>query len=115
LQSVKLMNRRVVAAAAAFLAVGGTAHAAQFIINGDFTQLSNGLGQIGFNTVATGWSVANNGYDFAINVADVGATGQYGNLSLWDAANFGNNSWNGTTLSGLAISPPWTATSRPRH
>ena len=96
------MNYRVVSAAAVALFVaGGAAQATQFVVNGDFTNLSSGLGQIDYNTVATGWSVANNGYDFVMNVADLGANGQYGNVALWDFANGGNNSWNGTNSQRL--------------
>jgi hypothetical protein len=82
------MNYRVVAAAAAFLVAGGAAHATQFVVNGDFTQLSNGLGQIDYNTVATGWSVANNGYDFVMTVGDVGAP-----RSIWQCCALGCGQW----------------------
>ena len=95
------MNYRSCRGCGRVFVAGGAAHATQFIVNGDFTQLSNGLGQLNYNTVATGWNVANNGYDFVMTVGDLGAPGQYGNTALWDAANGGNNTWNGTTLSGL--------------
>jgi hypothetical protein len=80
-------------AAALFLA--SAADAGQFITNGDFTQLSNGLGQLTNNTIATGWSVPSGGYTLVFTTADQAVPGQYGGLSLWDAANGGNSSWNG--------------------
>lgn len=74
------------------------AFAVNLITNGDFTSLTNGLGQITDGagvTSATGWSTA--GYNAVLSVADQGVNTVYGanNLSLWDAANGGANSWNG--------------------
>jgi hypothetical protein len=77
----------------------GSAHATQFVTNGNFTSLSNGVGQMDTNTVATGWS-ANGGYNYIFNTADQAAPGVYGGLTLWDQANGGLNNWNGKTLSG---------------
>jgi hypothetical protein len=81
------------------LAVGVSAHATQFVVNGDFTTLSNGVGQFDTNTTAAGWSSTNASndhyYNFVINKADVGSNGIYGKLSIWDKANGGNNNWNG--------------------
>jgi hypothetical protein len=77
----------------------GSAQATEFVVNGNFTQLSNGLGQFDTNTTVTGWS-GNGGYNFVFNTADQSVQGIYGGLALWDAANGGANSWNGTTLSG---------------
>ena len=76
----------------------GSAQATQIVVNGDFTQLSNGLGQLTTNTVATDW--ATSGYNYVFTTADQATQGQYGGLSLWDAANGGASTWNGTTLSG---------------
>lgn len=89
----------LMAALSAALITGSAAHAAQFVTNGDFTQLSNGVGQFDTNTAVAGWS-GNGGYNFVIAVADIGSPGIYGNLPLWDAANGGANSWNGLAAAG---------------
>jgi hypothetical protein len=84
----------MIASLAVSFAMATTAQAAtQFVTNGDFSSLTAGLGQLGYNTDATGWSTS--GYNFVMNVGDVGSDGQYGNLSLWDVANGGSNTWNG--------------------
>jgi hypothetical protein len=87
------------AALAATLCTAANAHATQFVVNGDFTELSDGVGQFDTNTTATGWS-GNGGYNFVMNTADVGAPGINGNVALWDAANGGTSTWNGLTASG---------------
>src|SRR5436190_16495739 len=92
------MNKLMAAAAVSLLvSVGASAQAAEFVTNGTFTSLTNGLGQLGFNTNATGWSSAapDASYNF---VFDNGATvvqSQFGGLSLWTQANGGANGWNG--------------------
>ena len=73
----------------AALALGGAAQAKQFVVDGDFTQLSNGVGQLGQNTSAVGWS--NSGYNFVVSDANAGGP----TIRLWDAANGGATSWNG--------------------
>ena len=83
-------------AALASIAMASSTQAGQLIVNGDFTELSNGLGKIDNSTIATGWSSPGTNYNFVMTQADVGSGGQYGNLSLWDAANGGNSTWNGT-------------------
>jgi hypothetical protein len=91
------------AAFVASLVFGGSVQAGQFVVNGNFSSLSNGLGQMDYagHTVATGWSTTPNyGYNFVMNDADVGSEGQYGNLSLWDQANSGASSWNGMSPNG---------------
>ncbi len=75
------------------------AFAANLVTNGDFTQLSNGLGQLTDNTNATGWT--NNGYNFVFTTADQAVPQDTNTLALWDAANGGSSTWNGTTLSGV--------------
>jgi hypothetical protein len=87
--------RSFVAAAAltVALSIGASAQAAQFVTNGDFTSLSNGLGQIDNNTTATGWT--SSGYNFVFTQADSAVPGQFGSLSLWDQANGGASTWNG--------------------
>ena len=78
--------------------LAGTGHATEYVTNGDFSSLTNGLGQLGYNTDATGW--ATNGYNFVLNVADVGSSGSYGLTTYWDAANGGSSSWDGKSPTG---------------
>jgi hypothetical protein len=88
------------------LAVAGAAAAAQaaeLLQNGDFTQLSSGLGQLNTNTTAYGWYTSGpdaTGYEFVMNNGNAGSNGEYGGVALWTQANGGANSWNGATLSG---------------
>jgi hypothetical protein len=58
----------IVGGGLALALAAGSAHAAQFAVNGDFTQLSKGPGQFDTNTTVTGWS-GNGGYNFVFNVA----------------------------------------------
>jgi hypothetical protein len=96
----------LVAAATATLAAATAGHAAQFVTNGEFTNLTNGLGELSTNTQAVGWSTT--GYNFVMTQADQGSTGSFGVTALWDAANFTpgptNSSANpvGNTWNGLA-------------
>ena len=72
------------------LVANGTVQANNLVVNGGFETTTNGPGQLGFNTDATGWSVPDGGYTFlfASGGADgPGATGQYGNLQLWGPQN----------------------------
>jgi hypothetical protein len=84
----------------------GSAHAGgkQFVVNGDFTQLSPGLGQFDVVTTATGWSAdpstGYSGYNFVFSNAGTAVNGQFGYLSLWDKANGGATNWNGLTSTG---------------
>jgi hypothetical protein len=81
-----------VAAASAGVLLAGSASAAVTLTNGSFTT-NTGNGQLGFNTTATGWSVAAppNSYVFLFNGTGANTTadnngattGQYGVLSLW--------------------------------
>jgi PEP-CTERM motif len=82
--------------------VGGAAQATQFVVNGNFTSLTSGLGQIEFNTNATGWTTAAppSSYSFVFTQADQSVNGQYGALALWDAANGGATTWNGLAAAG---------------
>lgn len=90
-----MKNLLSIAVLSATLAIGASAHATEYVVNGDFTQLSDGVGQLNTNTVATGWTVPDGGYTFVFKQADVSSPGQYGDLSLWDAANGGSNTWDG--------------------
>ncbi len=85
----------------AALAVGVAAVPAvatpNLVSNGSFENLTNGLGQLGYNTNAVGWTT--NGYNFVFGATDadsVGSNGVYGNLKLWGPA---NGSANGLTAS----------------
>ncbi|MFZ4690672.1 MAG: PEPxxWA-CTERM sorting domain-containing protein [Polymorphobacter sp.] len=84
--------------AAALVAAAAPAAANSFT-NGGFESLTNGPGQIGFNTDATGWTIGNYPYTFvfAPGTADsTGSNGIFGNLSLWGP---NNGSANGLTAS----------------
>jgi len=83
--------------------------ATQFITNGDF-ETNGGNGQLGFNTSATGWTVAAipNSYFFVWNpqsgttsrtsADNSGANGEFGNLKLWGPGTSPPSN-NGLTLS----------------
>ncbi len=78
------------AAAVAVCALGGGANATNLVVNGGFETTTAGPGQLGYNTDATGWTVAGGGYTFlfASGTADTtGSTGQYGGLTLWGPNN----------------------------
>lgn len=85
--------------------VGATIDPAhQFVTNGGFEQLTNGYGQVGYNTNLVGWtsipSSEGQNYSFVFNATNAqsgGSPGQYGNLTLWGPANGSNN--------GLTASP----------
>jgi hypothetical protein len=82
-------------AAVAVCALASGASANSLVTNGSF-ETNAGAGQLGYNTSATGWSLASSpGYAFlfAPGTADTGgANGQYGNLQLWGPGNGSNNS-----------------------
>jgi X-X-X-Leu-X-X-Gly heptad repeat protein len=96
-------------AATAVIAAATSSSAAQFVVNGNFTELTNGVGQLNNGTTtATGWTTT--GYNYVLTSADVGANGQFGNFTLWDNTNYEEgptgtcgattcnpvgNSWNG--------------------
>ncbi len=81
------------------LALATAAQAGNLVQNGDFTLLSNGLGQMdGSVTTAKDWSTT--GYNFVFAQADQSVTSIYGPLSLWDQANGGDNTWNGLAAAG---------------
>lgn len=93
-------------AAAGITAVGlliglsGVAHA-DLITNGDFEITTNGNGQLGYNTNATGWTTTGYNFVFAPGTADTtGATGSYGGLTLWGPGNGTNNGLPAASPSG---------------
>ena len=81
----------VLAAAAAMGAL--PAQAVNLVVNGGFEATTNGKGQLGFNTNATGWTNVN-GYTFLYTPGTVdssGANGESGNVSMWGTNNGGLN------------------------
>ena len=89
------------AVAAATLAFCGSAHATEFVTNGDFSS-NGGVGQLGYNTSATGWSVPAppGSYTFLFdNGGNTSISGQYGQVYLWTNSTSGNG-WDGTSPSG---------------
>jgi hypothetical protein len=91
------MTKKAMAVAATLglaISMAGGAHAAVNLVqNGGFESLTNGAGQMGFNTDATGWSTTGYNFVFQAGTADnPGADGFYGNLKLWGP---GSSSANG--------------------
>lgn len=78
----------------------------QFVTNGGFEQLTNGYGQVGYNTNLVGWTStphsSGQNYSFVFNAANAqtGVPGVYGNLSLWGPANGSNNGLTGSPTGG---------------
>jgi hypothetical protein len=95
-----MISKLSVAASAAILGLSmmfAASARADLITNGSFETLTNGAGQLGFNTDAVGWTTS--GYNFVYNsgTADNGGTsGVFGNLQLWGP---GNGSANGLPAS----------------
>lgn len=91
------MIARFVLPALAVLAFASPVSAANLVVNGDFETTTSGIGQLGYNTDATGWTTSGYNFLFSGSTADsVGSNGQYGNLTLWGPA---NGSANGLTAS----------------
>ena len=91
---------KILAAVATFAALACTvAHATpvNLVTNGGFETLTNGAGQLGYNTVATGWTTTGYNFVYAPNTADsTGAVGSYGTTKLWGP---GDGAANGFTTS----------------
>jgi len=88
------MRKGVVAvfASAALLLFAVPAQAGNLVTNGSFEDTTNGAGQLGYNTNATGWTTTGYNFLFPAGTADnVGANGVDGNLSLWGPGNGSNN------------------------
>jgi hypothetical protein len=83
-----IANATVLAAA---LDASGTAQAAipvTSLLNGGFETTTNGSGQLGYNTEASGWTTTGYNFLFTPGSADTtGANGEYGNLQLWGPNN----------------------------
>ncbi len=91
-------------ALATFMATAAMA-GPNLVTNGDFSLGTSQTTscQVDYNCTVAGWSSPNGyNFDFLPNTAtSVGAVGVYGVLSLWGAANGGNNSWDGNGPAGL--------------
>jgi hypothetical protein len=99
----KMRHSRIALAIVAVIAASPAFATTNLVTNGDFTDLTKGLGQItnlnaqSLNTNVTsavGWTTS--GYNQVIAVADQAVNTQYGkgNFALWDQAN-AKNGWNG--------------------
>ena len=83
--------------AVAFLTLATSAQATLVFTNGSFETTTNGKGELGFNTIATGWTTTGYNFLYTSGSADTtGATGQDGNVQLWGP---GNGSANGLPAS----------------
>jgi hypothetical protein len=106
----KNMNRYKTVSAAfkafALLTFAFSAQATNLITNGNFTDLTNGAGQLGYNTNATGWTAEGTGYVgytfvFLPGTADTtGSPGEYNILSLWGPGNGSSNGFNSNSIPG---------------
>jgi hypothetical protein len=92
--STQLLRKAAVigVSASVLLLLATSAHADDLVTNGSFELTTNGGGQLGFNTDATGWSVPapNGSYDFLFpsgSADTTGVTGEYGALSIWGPNN----------------------------
>ena len=102
---------RVVVCLTALGAVAGPVGATydpahQFIVNGDFEQLTNGLGELALITNAVGWTSHDDGeghygYNFAMNMSSATTTGAPGEspLRLWGPGDQFYNVNNGLSAS----------------
>ncbi len=87
------------------LSIGASATAiagTNLVTNGDFETTTNGGGQLGFNTDATGWTTTGYNFLFTPGSADTnpGVTGQYGTLQLWGPNNGSANGLPATSPTG---------------
>lgn len=89
------------AAVAAIASLAVPAAAANLVTNGGFETLTDGIGQLGYNTNATGWSTTGYNFVFHGTTADSeGSSGVYGYLGLWGAANGSDNGLGPSPLGG---------------
>ena len=98
--------RKITLALAAAAAMGALpAQAVNLVVNGGFEATTNGKGQLGFNTNATGWTNVN-GYTFLYTPGTVdssGALGESGNVSMWGTHNGGLNAFTNSPTGGNFI------------
>ena len=79
--------------------------AANLVVNGGFEATTNGMGQLGLNTNATGWTNVN-GYTSLYTPGSVnssGALGESGNVSMWGTNNGGLNAFTNSPTGGNFI------------
>jgi hypothetical protein len=89
------MRYMILAALAATLGTAASAHATQFVVNGDFTAGAAGAEFDSTGTAVPGWM--STGYNWVFSNAN---TPNDNSFTLWTSANGGANSWDGSTLSG---------------
>ncbi len=97
------MKMLTLALAAALVAGAAPAAAANSFTNGGFETLTNGAGQLGFNTDAAGWTIGNFPYTFVFtpgSADSTGADGIFGNLQLWGPNNGSANGLPATSPTG---------------
>jgi hypothetical protein len=74
---------------------------ANLVTNGGFESTTNGAGQLGYNTNATGWTTSGYNFLFTSGSADTtGADGRFGNLQIWGPGNGSNNGLPATSPDG---------------
>jgi hypothetical protein len=85
---MKIASAFIGAAVAVAVSGCGAAYAVNLVQNGDFEMTTNGGGQLGFNTDATGWTTTGYNFLFPSGTADTtGVIGSAGNLQLWGPNN----------------------------
>jgi hypothetical protein len=99
------MNFRHMIVAAVGIVAGtfltSSAQAVDLVTNGQFLSTTNGPGQLGYNTNATGWSTSGYNFLYAPGTADSGGSiGQYGGVSLWGPQNGSANGLPATSPGG---------------
>ncbi len=88
-------------AAAVFSCVVSAQASTNLVTNGGFESLTNGPGQLGNNTTATGWDTTGYNFVFAPGAADTtGSQGVYGSLTLWGPKNGSSNGLPATSPDG---------------
>jgi hypothetical protein len=83
------------------LGASGGAQAGNLVTNGSFESTTNGVGELGYSTNATGWATTGYNFLFTPGSADTtGVPGQFGNLSLWGPNNGSANGLPATSPDG---------------
>jgi hypothetical protein len=87
--------------ALAFALSALSAQAQDLVTNGSFEITSNGNGQLGYNTTATGWTTNGYNFIFAPGTADTtGAAGSDGTVRLWGPGDGSSNGLPATSPDG---------------
>jgi hypothetical protein len=83
-----LRRGTAIGCSALILTLAASCHASTLLSNGSFELLTDGPGQLGYNTNATDWTTSGYNFVFASGTADQGGvTGQDGDLQLWGPQN----------------------------